>query len=463
MAAISHQQDSRMKWNINKTNLWTSITQLMVARNISKQEGSIVYSVFDKKMDEMFKRQYDFRSIADMNSHIFGYMQKYIDSRFIHIQPAIIPSTYLDQRYSSKPSTSTPSTSTPSTISTHSTMPQMHSYKNIIEEREPRQLTRISQMENEVQRRAEEYKPKTAQPIPELDLPTMMDVADPPHVIEKTIEEKIRERENDLKQFSQNTQMTPAQNQFILPELQPIATSVNSAVNGTTNLPLQFLSTNSSSDATATATATTTATANSSLSSSKSTPPTPISELKNLFKGIVGTSESGLKLSSPPQNSKKVSFADETEVPVRQSILKSSLSSKVYTEQIVFAVPEKMQFKLIKPEIISHYTFSTVSNLQPKIIAILFEQLSDFLVPSIVCLEIQNKLQKQQIYLQSIQQETNDIFKTKYIMTPLGQTINLGITFDTLCSSLFGFNTIDGIVINSDNISNVMVIFGFDL
>ena len=362
MASVSSSTNSRKtQWVANATALWGAVEHQMVMRNIPQYAGQ-VRPVFDQVMASMYQRQYDFRSMAEMNDAIIKQMMGLIDRSF-------------PRATASGPATSTPAittttkpivqsavqTSAPQTQSQIQSQPQPprleDAYKNTIEERNYRQTNRMSTMEDEVTRRAEEYKPKSEKPVPELDIPTMTDVADPPEVVERTIEEKIREREMDIARLMPPP--PPGTPSASIPP--PLATSVNSVNSVVPRQPAKPSS--SSFVSTAPPTSLISNIKLSTVSSGSSEPidftipsirpqPQPqqqsqpqqqtsnVSALKTLFKALSTPAIPTATPPDPPTRPKKVSFVDDnTELaPLHHSSASTPVSS-TYTEHFIALTP----------------------------------------------------------------------------------------------------------------------------
>lgn len=239
MSAPGQASSRKAQWVSNATAVWGHIERTMIGRQQAPYIAP-VRQVFEQVMNGMYQKQYDFRSTADMNDAILKQMFGYIDRTF-PVMAMTAPSVSASAR---------PSAPTHTHIQAHSHTPASHSvqaplpstqirtedaYKNTMEERDYRQQTRSDSLRSEVERRAEAYKPQSEKGIPELQLPKTMDVADPPEVIEKTIEEKIREREMDIKRLlppppsqaqGQSSVQTPSflQPQATQPSLPPQST-----------------------------------------------------------------------------------------------------------------------------------------------------------------------------------------------------------------------------------------------
>lgn len=179
----------KAQWGSNATALWGHIERTMIGRQQAPYIAP-VRQVFEQVMSGMYQKQYDFRSTADMNDAILKQMFGYIDRTFpvmAMTAPPAHPTAHAPRPLQAP--------LPPTQIRTED------AYKNTMEERDYRQQARSESLRSEVERRAEEYRPQSEKGIPELQLPKMMDVADSPEVIEKTIEEKIREREMDIKRL----------------------------------------------------------------------------------------------------------------------------------------------------------------------------------------------------------------------------------------------------------------------
>ena len=239
MTATGPASSRKAQWGSNAAAVWGHIERTMIGRQQAPYIAP-VRQVFEQVMNGMYQKQYDFRSTADMNDAILKQMFGYIDRTF-PVMAMTAPSVSASAR---------PSAPTHTHIQAHSHTPASHSvqaplpptqirtedaYKNTMEERDYRQQARSDSLRSEVERRAEAYKPQSEKGIPELQLPKTMDVADPPEVIEKTIEEKIREREMDIKRLlppppsqaqGQSSVQTPSflQPQATQPSLPPQST-----------------------------------------------------------------------------------------------------------------------------------------------------------------------------------------------------------------------------------------------
>lgn len=229
MSAQGQTSSRKAQWVSNATAVWGHIEKTMIGRQQAPYIAP-VRQVFEQVMSGMYQKQYDFRSTADMNDAILKQMFGYIDRTFpvmaMTAPPALAPA------HTSTPiSSHTPAHSHVSHTLQAPLLPTQirteDAYKNTMEERDYRQQARSDSLRSEVERRAEAYKPQSEKGIPELQLPKTMDVADPPEVIEKTIEEKIREREMDIKRLLPPPPPSQAQGQSSVQTpsfLQPQAT-----------------------------------------------------------------------------------------------------------------------------------------------------------------------------------------------------------------------------------------------
>ena len=219
MSAPGPASSRKAQWGSNAAAVWGHIEKTMIGRQQAPYIAP-VRQVFEQVMSGMYQKQYDFRSTADMNDAILKQMFGYIDRTFpvmAMTAPPAHPTAHPTAHASHPLQAPLPPTQ----------MRTEDAYKNTMEERDYRQQARSESLRSEVERRAEEYRPQSEKGIPELQLPKMMDVADSPEVIEKTIEEKIREREMDIKRLLPPPPSSQTQGQSSAqppPFLQPQAT-----------------------------------------------------------------------------------------------------------------------------------------------------------------------------------------------------------------------------------------------